>query len=496
MIKRLIILVLSLAAIVSVSGQQKQVDFEADSVQMDVRIGKGAYRLKGNVVFSHEGAQMYCDSAYFYPRTNSLDAFNNIHINQADSVHLYGDIMYYNGNTRIAQIKRNVRLEGNNTLLRTSEIDFDLGQNVGYYTQHADIVSGENNMSSRSGYYYVNDETYFFRDSVIIVNPDYIIYSDTLKYQTSSSVAWFMGPTEIVSDTGYIYCESGWYNTETNVSMLKKNALVRNESQTITADSIYYERETGYGEAFSDIQLVDTAQNVILKGNHAFVNQKEDNALLTDSALFIYITENDSIYAHADTLRAIKDDNEKRQLYAYYGVKFFKSDLQGKCDSLYYSTADSIIRLYKEPVLWSGENQLTAKYIEVRTKNREVNQLYLDSIAFIINQVDSARFNQIKGKTMTGYFRDNDLYQLDVNGNGQTVYYAKDELEYIGVNIAESSDLKIIFNENKVDEIRFLVKPVAILYPLEMAPEEELVLDDFEWHALQRPMNKYDIFKK
>jgi len=404
--------------------------------------------------------------------------------------------MHYNGNTRLAQITKNVTLEGNNTILKTSEIDFDLGRNVGYYTRHADIVSGENNLSSRRGYYYMNDETYFFRDSVVLVNPDYTMYSDTLKYQTSTNVAWFLGPTEIVSDTGYIYCESGWYNTGTNVSMLKENALVKNESQTITADSMYYERETGYGEAFSRIQLTDTAQNIILRGEHAFVNQKDDYALLTDSALFIYFSENDSIYAHADTLRAITDEAGKRHLYAYYGVKFFKSDLQGKCDSLYYSTTDSIIKMYKEPVLWSGENQLTAEYIEVRTRNREVNQLYLDSIAFIINREDSVRFNQIKGKTMTGYFRDNDLYQLDVNGNGQTVYYAKDEEEYIGVNIAESSDITIMFTDNSVSELKFLVKPTAVLYPLELAPEEELVLEDFSWHVSQMPMNRYDIFKE
>lgn len=463
---------------------------------MNVRIGSGAYRLKGNVVFTHEGARMYCDSAYFYPKTNSLDAFNNIHVNQADSVHLYGELMHYDGNTRLARIRRDVRLEGSNTTLSTTEIDFDLGGNVGYYVNHADILSGENKMKSRTGYYYVSDESYLFRDSVIIENPDYTIYSDTVRYETNSSIARFLGPTEIISDTGYIYCESGWYNTRTNISMLRENALVRSESSTMTADSIYYERDSGYGEAYSSIRMVDTSQNIVLLGNHAYFNQKDDYALLTDSALFIYITDTDSIFAHADTLKAVTDENDNRHLYAYYGARFFKSDLQGKCDSLFYSTADSVIRLYRDPVLWSGENQLTADYIEVRTRNKQVNELYLDSIALIVNREDSSRFNQIKGKTMTGYFRDNDLYRLDVNGNGQTVYYARDNEEYIGVNIAESSDLTIIFTDDKVDEIRFLVKPTAILYPLEQAPQEELVLDDFAWHESQRPLDKNDIFKK
>jgi lipopolysaccharide export system protein LptA len=496
LIKKLIITILGFIFFINVQAQRAQVEFRADSTQMDVRIGRGAYRLKGNVVFTHEGAKMYCDSAYFYRNTNSLDAFNNIHINQADSVHLYGDIMHYDGNSRLARIQRNVRLEGNNTKLTTTELDFDLGQNVGYYTRNAEIVSGENHMSSIRGYYYVKDETYYFRDSVVIINPDYIINSDTLKYNTSTNVAWFLGPTEITSDTGYIYCESGWYNTKANTSFLKDNALVRNENQTITADSMYYERETGYGEAFSDIMLEDASQNVILKGNHAFIRQKENYALLTDSAIFIYITDSDSIYAHADTLLATTDENDQRHLYAYYGVRFFKSDLQGKCDSLYYSTADSILKMYNDPVLWSGRNQLTAAFIEVRTKNREINQLYLDSIAFIINMSDTSKYNQIKGRTMTGYFRDSDLYRLDVNGNGQTVYYVKDENGYTGVNLAESSDITIMFSGNEVDRINFKVKPNAVLYPLDLAPEEELLLDDFVWYESQRPVSKNDIFRK
>ena len=271
--------------------------------------------------------------------------------------------------------------------------------------------------------------------------------------------------------------------------------MVQNETQVINADSMYYERETGYGEAYSNIELVDEEQNVILRGNHAFLNQKDDRALITDSALFIYITDDDSIYVHADTLRTVTDSGGYREFKAYYHVRFYKSDLQGKCDSLYYSTTDSIMRLYNQPVLWSGVNQLSAEYIEILTKNKQVAQLFMDRIAFIINQEDSTKFNQIKGKSMICYFRDNDLYKIETSGNGQTVYYAKDNNELIGVNIAESSDLIIFFNENEVDEIRFIVRPVCVLYPLDMAPMEELILQDFSWHEAIRPKSKHDIFR-
>jgi len=261
-------------------------------------------------------------------------------------------------------------------------------------------------------------------------------------------------------------------------------------------DSIYYERETGYGEAYHDIELVDEEQNVILKGDMAFVNENEDRALLTDSALFIYITDEDSIYVHADTLRALSDSAGFREFKAYYDVRFYKSNLQGKCDSLFYSAADSILRLYVNPVLWAGVNQLSAEYIEIRTKNRQIDELEMDQLAFIINQEDSSRFNQIRGRSMVCYFRDNDLFRIDAKGNGQTVYWVKDQDELIGVNVAESSDLTIFFQENEVHTISYLIRPTAVLYPPELAPKQDLILKDFMWHEDLRPKDKNDIYRK
>jgi lipopolysaccharide export system protein LptA len=334
-------------------------------------------------------------------------------------------------------------------------------------------------------------------DSVVLQNPEYTIYSDTLKYHTPTRIAYFFGPTEIIGDSSYIYCENGWYNTETDISMLKEKALVRNKTQTIKGDSLYYEKKTGYGEGFSNIELSDAEQNIILRGDHAFINQLKDSALLTEHAVFIYVTDKaDSVFVHADTLRATPDSLGFRQLRAYYGVRLFKSDLQGMCDSLFYSTSDSIIRLFHQPVLWSGENQLSAEYIEIWTRNKQIYQLHMQRLAFLINQEDSTRFNQIKGKTMVSHFRNNEPYKIVVKGNGQTVYYAKDKEELVGVNIAQSTDLTIFLKDNKPDDIRFYVKPTGTTYPLYLAPENELILKDFKWMDASRPKSVEDIFKK
>jgi lipopolysaccharide export system protein LptA len=490
----LVLFFLGACLTLSFSQQTHKINHDADNMEFDKNLADGAYRLLGNVVFRHEGAIMYCDSAYFYSTTNSLDAFNNVYINQGDSLHLYGDVLYYDGNTRKARIRKNVKLVSKETNLLTDALDFDLQSNVGYYTTGADIINGQNELTSWQGYYYSNSKMYFFKDTVIIKNPDYNIYSDTLKYNTISDIAYFLGPTEIISDSNYIYCEDGWYNTETNISLLKDNACLQNPGQTIRGDSLYYERESGYGEAYHNVELVDTEQKIILRGNFATYNQSTEDALITDSAELIQITDTDSIYIHADTLTSEVDTSGYKIVKGYYGVKMFKSNLQGKCDSMSYSFSDSIIRLYYEPVLWSDENQLTSEYIEIRTKNNKIDRLHLIKLAFIVSQEDTVKFNQIKGKDMVCYFKDNELYRVNVNGNGQTIYYPKDKNEVIGVNKAESSDLVIFLKGNEVQEISFYTKPDATLFPLDKAPQNELRLKDFVWLEKYRPANKEDIF--
>jgi lipopolysaccharide assembly outer membrane protein LptD (OstA) len=490
----LILFLITVLLTQSFSQQTRKINHDADNMEFDKNLASGAYRLLGNVVFRHEGAIMYCDSAYFYSATNSLDAFNNVHVIQGDSLHLYGNFLHYDGNTRKANVRKNVRLVSNETNLYTEALDFDLKSNVGYYTTGADIVNGRNELTSREGYYYSNRKMYFFKDTVVVKNPDYTIYSDTLKYNTTSNIAFFLGPTEIISDSNYIYCEDGWYNTETNISFLKDNACLQNPKQTIKGDSLYYERESGYGEAFHNVELVDTEQKIILKGNFATYNQSAEDAMITDKAELIQITDTDSIYIHADTLTSEIDTSGYKIVKGFYRVKMFKSNLQGKCDSMSYSFSDSIIRLYDEPVLWSDENQLTSEYIEIRTRNNKIDELHLIKLAFIISQEDTTKFNQIKGKDMVCYFKNNELYRVNVNGNGQTVYYPKDKNEIIGVNKAESSDLVIFLKDNEVKEIIFYTKPDAVLYPLDKAPQNELKLKDFVWLEKYRPARKEEIF--
>jgi lipopolysaccharide export system protein LptA len=482
---------------VAVNAQEtRKIEYTADVIEMDEALAGGAKRLLGHVVFRHQGAIMYCDSAYYYSETNSLDAFENIYINQGDTIHLYGDFLNYDGNTRLAKIRDSVRLINKDTRLRTDILDYDLDNGIGYYFEGGLITDPENRLRSGTGVYYTRNEIFNFKDSVVINNPDYNIFSDSLSYRTNSKTAFFLGPTEIISDSNYIYCENGWYNTENDISQFNENAFISSNEYEIRGDSLYYERHTGFGEAYKNVEIKDTIQRVILKGNYAIYKERSEEAFLTDSTQMIQVNEGDSLFLHADTLWSIPDTLDEKIVLAYYKVKFFRSNLQGKCDSLVYLTGDSVIQLHGDPVLWTEDKQLSADFIEIFMQNEQIHHMEMKASAFISMEVDSGskKFNQIKGRDMTAFFRNNDIYRIDVNGNGQTLYYPADDDEYIGVNMDESSSIVIYFKDNQIHRINKINTVSGTMYPLKDAPPEKLLLKGFSWLDRERPKTKEDIF--
>ncbi len=492
----------------------------ADYSDFDSSRGEDFQRIMGNVIFQHDDAIMYCDSAYYFSEINVMEAFSNVVINQGDTLTTYGDYLKYNGETRFAELRNNVKMIDGNMTLTTDFLNYDRVSNIGYYPEKGNIIDNENNLTSLSGYYYTTKKELFFKDSVVLINPKYTMYSDTLNYNTVSEVATFFGPTTIVSDSNLIYCENGWYNTITDISQYNKNAYLVNKTSILKGDSLYYDRNQGFGEAFINIELIDTVENVILTGNHAISYQNPEYAQITDSAVFINVMENDTMFLHADTLlsttytdtiyytdttftetdtiiNSLDSLGTYKIIKGYHKCKIFKPDMQGMCDSLIYNFKDSIIELHIEPVIWSENNQMTAKYIEIHTKNSEADYILMEETSFIIQKEDSKRYNQIKGKKMIAYLRDRELTKIDVFGNGQTIYFPTEEDEgekkLIGSNKAESSDM-IIFMNDGVESIIFINQPDGILSPTDDNTDSELRLKDFIWLEEHRPKEKNDIF--
>jgi lipopolysaccharide export system protein LptA len=453
-------------------------------------------KLIGDVVFRQDDVYLYCDSAILYDEKNSVDAFGHVHVQQGDSLNLYGDFLKYNGNTRQAELFNNIRLIDKTTTLTTSRLNYDLNTNTGYYLENGTIVDGENTLVSRKGYYYASKKEFFFKEEVTLKNPQYIMRSDTLRYNTLNKTAYFLGPTKIISDENLIYCENGWYNTNTEISRFRKNSYILSREQKLKGDSLYYNRKKGIGKAYHNVTITDTIQKLIISGDYGVNYRENDVSVVTGKAMMIKIFEKDSLFLHADTLKSTYDSTSReRKLYAYRKVKFFKTDLRGKCDSMIYSTLDSLLHLYRNPVVWSNQNQLTADSISIQISGNKIDKLYMRVNSFIISQEDSLHFNQVKGKNMTGYFSDNNLYKIRVTGNGQTIYYGRDSnKELMGVNQANCSDILIFLKENKVEKITLIKKPEATFYPIEQVSPNELILKGFKWQLSKQPKSKEDIF--
>jgi len=484
----------------------------ADVSEFDNSINAGADRLIGHVAFKHENAVMTCDSAYLYKEQNNLEAFGHVRINQGDTTTMTGKHLIYLGDIRLAQMFEDVEMRDRKMILNTQRLDYNMETDVAYYTDSAHIVDEGDVLTSKLGYYYSNTRDLFFRKDVLLINPKFRLTCDTLKYNTVNKIAYFMGPTYIRSDENLIYCESGWYNTDKQTSLFTGNSYLQSKEQTLRGDTVTYDRVLGIGTGFGNVSVYDSTNKLIIKGDYAEHHELTDSSFVTGHATMIQIYGSDSLFMHGDTLKAVVDSsdhsvdtsgNRKRNLFAFHHVKMFRSDLQGKCDSLVYSYVDSTIRMYNSPVLWSGLNQLTADSITIQTANSKIDKMYLVNSSFIASradsmqqgELDSLRFNQIRGKNMTGYFTDNKLYQILVNGNGQTIYYGKNKKEKnFGVNRADCSDLIIRVNENKVTQISLLNHPDGTLYPIKELSTKELRLKGFTWRDKDRPKTKDDIY--
>ncbi|MCR5714033.1 MAG: hypothetical protein K6F98_03760 [Bacteroidales bacterium] len=473
----------------------------ADKTEFAARVDSNAWRLKGHVQFFHEGVTMNCDSAWWYRSSNTMDAFGNIVISKPeglDQVVVTGDFLRYSGDRREAEIWDNVVMTDKEMEMRTDHVYYDMAADVAYYLTGADIRNGETTLSSVRGRFYRPSRRFFFKQNVEMHSPDYDIYTDTLLYNVALSLAEFAGPTDIASPgRDSIYCEDGWYNTNDTIAFFHKEARMKSGSNTIYADTLFFDKVAGIGEAFHNVRMIDTINNLTIKGHYGYYDSGAGYTYVTDSTLMIMGSENDSLYLHGDTLYTYVNAEDVRTVLVYNGVKFFSRELQGKCDSLSYSTADSVIRLYYDPVVWGQQNQLTAETIELETAGNEARQINLVRGAVIASPEDSLGFNQLKGRNITGYFKPgNYLYKVMAKEDAEAVFFAKDGTEYIGMNMAKSNDIRIMLTaDRKFDEIMFIGSPSGRLYPIEKLPgKEAMSLPGFVWRADERPRRRDDIY--
>lgn len=468
----------------------------SNTLSFDKAVKPDAQILNGDVRFRHDSSYMYCDSAYFFEQTNSLEAFSNVRMEQGDTLFVYGDYLFYDGNTQVAYLRENVQMENGQVTLFTDSLNYERIPNIGYYFEGGLIVDSLNQLSSFYGQYSPETKLAVFNDSVQVENPDFTLYSDTLHYDTESKVATILGPSVIVSDSGTIHTSRGWYDTVNNTSLLLDQSQVESGEKILIGDSIFYNRDTGMGEVYGNMSLIDTAQHVTLQGEYGYYNEQTGYAFATDSARFLEYSQGDTLFLHADTLQMVTVDSVYREIKAYYGVRFYRIDMQGVCDSMQFNTRDSVLYMYTEPVLWNEQYQLYGDTIAIYMNDSTIEYAHVIQFAFAAQHVDSSYYNQLKGNDLKAYFEGQAVHQIDVAGNAESIFYPleKDGAK-VGMNETKSGFLTIWVKDNKLDKLKIWPSPVGSMTPIPDLKPDQKMLKDFYWFDYLRPKNRDDIYE-
>ena len=470
----------------------------SDLLRKDAR-HPDAQVVVGNVVFRHDSVYMYCDSAYYYDKISSFEAFSNVRMEQGDTLFLYGDHLYYDGNSQIAEMRMNVRMENRTTTLLTDSLNYDRVFNLGYYFNGGTLMDEQNVLTSDWGQYNPSTKQSVFNYDVELVNAQFTLTSDTLQYNTATKVANIVGPSDIWSDNNHIYSEKGTYNTFTGKALLLDRSILMNDGKQLTGDTLYYDRNNGLGEAFWNMELKDTINKNMMTGDYGYYNEKTKYAFATKRAVAIDYSQRDSLFLHADTLLmetfALDTDSMYREMRAFHKVRFYRVDLQGVADSLVFSSKDSCLTMYKDPILWNNNQQLLGEKVLMYMNDSTIDWAHIVNQALSVEALDSARYNQVTGKEMKAYFKNRQMYKTEVIGSVRVVYYPMDsDSTLIGMNVSETSKLDIYLVNQQLDKMVMSPKSNGTLYPMNQIPPGTDRLENFVWFDYIRPLNKEDIF--
>lgn len=488
--------------------------------------------LVGNVIVKQDKVLFYADSAVLNRQLNILEAFGNVHINDADSIHTYAQYLKYLGKEKKAYLQKKVRLTDGEGTLTTDELEYDATVKIGTYLKGGKLVNKKSTLTSTEGYYYGDTKDVIFKKKVVMIDPDNKINSDTLQYNTSTEIATFTAPTVVynIKDKRTIKTRDGFYDMKNKKAELYKRSIIEDSSAIFTADDMAFDDSTGLGEFRGNAvyKSKDTAQGFDMIANNIRTNKKTNSMVATQKPLLLIKQGADTIYIAADTLYSAKlsdlakkrivpqvrdaswldstskqtkiipqdeEDSADKFFEAYYNVKIFSDSLQATGDSLFYSLKDSVFRLFKKPIVWAQENQITGDTIYLYIKNKKPERLYVFENSMAINKVDSAEYyNQLRGTTINANFLDGKIHDMRAKGNAENVYYALDEEKnFIGVNKSSADIIDVFFEDSKPQKVVFLRNLEGTTYPMRGTNHEELKIRGFKWNENLRPKSKFDL---
>jgi lipopolysaccharide export system protein LptA len=489
--------------------------------------------LVGKVALKQEGTIFYADSAVYNRKEKFVEAFKNVHINDRDSVHAYSDYLMYHTDTKVANLKKNVRLTDGKSTLYTEDLQYDVNPRVGNYRHGGRVVNGTSVLTSDEGTYYADLKDFYFKEDVKLKDPQYYLESDSLLYNTNSEIATFISETYIEDSVKRtILTSEGYYDLKNKNASFGKRPVIHDGPMTIIAETVVTDDRTGMSVLTGNAIFKDTTQGLTVLANSIVSNKITGSMIATERPLMIIAQDNkqDSTYISADTLYSGRlselpvivdstitdstapapktdtnlvkndtaiNDSTDRFFRAYHNVKIFSDSLQAVSDSLFYSGKDSIFRLFTDPIVWSGNgaSQVTGDTIYMYTKNKKPHQLNVFENGLMISKTGVDMYNQLRGNRLFGYFTEGEINNIRAKGNAESIYYAKDEEDkLIGINKASSDIIDMRFKNKQLNKVVLISAATGKIVPYRMATEEDRQLRSFKWQEKRRPKSKFELF--
>lgn len=518
---------LSVVAAPRKKAKKKPVDervylIHADELKFD-QFGPNpdAQIVKGHVSFAHQGAHLTCDSAYFYQGTNSVRAFGHVRFRQGDTLSLVCQRAWYDGESQLMQARKNVVLHHRKQVLYTDSLNYDRLYEYAYFFNGGRLVDGKTKLSSDWGEYHTATKEAKFNYDVQVVSGNDRISTDTLYYDTRTARAHIVGlytpnkgngqtgPSRISSKGTTVTTTNGYFNTHTNRADLYGRSTVIDKQKEITADTLNYNSKTGDDHGRGRVVYIDRQHKNKLTCSRLDYNEKTgmgvairgDNSLFNDPFIVDW-SQKDTLYANAERARIethfINTDSVWRKVHLYPHVRAYRIDAQAVCDSLVFSSQDSCMRMYREPVVWNTSRQLLGDSILVFMNDSTIREAHILGNALSVELMpDSTHYNQISCNDMFAYFIDGNIRRNDAVSNVRAIYYPVDDKDstLIGLNYTETDTMRMFVSaERKLQRI-WMPKAEGTLYPMSQIPPGKQKLDVFAWYDYIRPLGPADLYE-
>ncbi|WP_374465672.1 OstA-like protein [Chryseobacterium sp.] len=486
----------------------------ADEIKKNPEKYDGNQYFTGNVQIEHQGSILTADEVVLYNEENFVKAIGNTRLQNTDGSVITAGEMEYDANTQKGVARKNVVLTDPKQTIKTDILYYDRLANQAYFNTGGTISDGQNVTYAKVGTYFLNTRVVDLTGNVKIETPQYIIDGPNIKQNQNTKIADFIGPTTITSKTNprnRIYTEKGTYKMDTKEAYLTKNSRIFYNEKILTGDDMYYNQISGFGKATGNVTLDDPKEKRYIKGGYGEIFEKKDSAMMTKSPYAVKVMEKDSIYFAAEKIISYQRPDsldikvKKSYLRAFKKARIYKSNAQGRADSIAFNETDGIMHMYTNPILWSGEKQVTGDKVEAyfNTQTEDIDSLKVIGNAFAISKVDSLNlkdeFNQVKGKFMTVYYEKNAIKEARVVGNAQSIVYVDDtdqetkKPERIGITLSTCGIIGALFEERALQIISCSIGAASDTYPMSMIEPSKRKFPDFNWNTRDRIRKWQDI---